>query len=145
MFEKIAAAVGAVKGLAGDAAEAGVEKCKAQLDELAAAAPALEQLGYRVGEIELEVGIPPRILIHMARESAPSAEAFQAVLANFAGRATVLSVLKLIHLAEWAQAKVPLRGRRYVGLVAELGLPPVVRLRYAPIDSEPAPTVQPKT
>src|SRR5262245_27167610 len=128
MFDRIKSAVGAVRELAQDAVEAGVEKSKAQLDELAAVAPALEQLGYRIGEIELAVSVPPSILVHMTRESAPSAEAFQAAQANFAGRSTILTVLKLIQLAEWTQAKVPLKGRRYVGLVAELGLPPVVRL-----------------
>src|SRR5437764_9234743 len=108
MFRRIRSAVGAVTGLAGDAMAAGVEKCKMPLDELAAAAPALEQLGYRVREIELELGISPRILIHLDRDHAPGAEAFQAAQANFAGRKTILTLLKLIQLAEWAQAKAPL-------------------------------------
>jgi hypothetical protein len=60
----------------------GVERVQAQVEEFSAAAQALEQVGYRLGEVELELSIPPRFIVHLHREAGVTDEAFQAVLAN---------------------------------------------------------------
>ena len=50
------------------------------------------------GEIELEFTLPPRIIVHLHRESSAHDEAFQAVMANNADNRTFCIVASLLHV-----------------------------------------------
>jgi hypothetical protein len=139
MFGKIKATAKAVAGRTGDVLAAGFEKLKGPVDELSAASPDLEQVGYQVAEIELECGLIPRVIVHLSRQFDAGPEAFQAALASHAGNRTFCSLVRLLRQAERVVGKVQFRGRRCTGLAVELGIPPCVRLRYAAPDPRPAP------
>ena len=131
MLDKIKSAARAVTDKVGDFVGAGWDRLKAQVDELAAASPALEQVGYRVGEIELELAFPPRLIVHLSRFADAHDEAFQAVLANHSGNATFCAVVRLLRQTNRMLGKVQIKGRRLREVEVSLGLPPAVRVKYA--------------
>jgi hypothetical protein len=131
MFDKIKQAAGAVTGTMTDVLGAGFEKLKGPLDELAGSSEALEKLGYRVGEIELEFSLPPRILVHLLRESVVHDEAFQAALANHADNRTFCLVVGLLRQTNRVVDRVPIKGRRLREVEVALGIIPSVKLKYA--------------
>jgi hypothetical protein len=134
MFGIIKAAAKAVVGKAGDTLVAGLVKLTGSLNELSAASPDLERVGYCVAEIELVGALPPRLVVHLTRGAHTHPEAFQAVLASHTGNKTIRAVVALLQQAERVARKIELKGRRCTGLVVELGLPPCVRLRYTPCE-----------
>jgi hypothetical protein len=131
MLDKIKKAAGAVTGTMTDALGAGFEKLKAPLDDLAGSSEALEQLGYRVGEIELEFSLPPRIILHLLREAVVSDEAFQAALANHAANRTFCLVAGLLRQTNRVVDRVQIKGRRMTEVEVSLGIIPSVKLKYA--------------
>ena len=92
MLDKIKSAAKAVADIAGDTVGAGFEKVKGPLNELSAGAPDLERVGYRVGEIEVVLTLPPRLVLYLSREAPATEEAFQALLANYANNQTMRTV-----------------------------------------------------
>jgi hypothetical protein len=77
MLGKIKGAAKAVASVAGGTLGAGFEMLKAPLEELSAASPELERIGYRVREIELVCALLPRIVVHLSREATVHDEPFQ--------------------------------------------------------------------
>jgi hypothetical protein len=131
MLGKIGQAAKAVTDKVGDVFGAGFDKVKAQLDELAAASGALAQVGYRFGDIDVEVSIPPRLTVHLIREHDATDEAFQAVLANNAGNRTFCIVVGLLRQANRLVSRVTIKGRRLHAVEVGLGLIPSIKLKYA--------------
>ena len=130
MLGKIKAAAQAVADLGNDTLAAAFTTLKGPLDELSAASGDLEQLGYRLREIELVCTLLPRIVVYLTREFAAREEAFQAVLANHANHRTVRTVVGLLQQTDRLLGKMELTGRRCTALAIELGVPPSVRLIY---------------
>jgi hypothetical protein len=139
MLDRIRGAAKAVTDKVGDVLGAGWDRLKGQIDELAAASPALGQIGYRIGEIDLEFTIPPRLVVHLARFADAGDEAFQAVLANHADNATFCAVVRLLRQTNRVLGRVQIKGRRLREVEVSLGLPPSVRARYAAPEDAPGP------
>src|SRR5262245_63725300 len=124
MLGKIKAAAKAVTDLAGDALTAGLGQVEASLAELSAASGDLEQLGYRLGQIELACTLPPRLIIYLARHGKAGKEAYQAVLAKHAEHTTVRTVVSMLQTADRLAEQIKWGDRRCSGLAIELGIPP---------------------
>ena len=139
MLRKIKDAAKAVASAAGETVGAGFEKLKGPLDELSAASPELERIGYRIREIELVCALLPRIVVYLTRECAVSEDVYQAVLAAHPENKTFRTIAGLLRQADRLLGKVELKGRRCTGLAVELGLPPCLRLMYTSDEPRGAP------
>jgi hypothetical protein len=142
MLDKIKRAANAVSGTMGDAVSAvsstvtdtissGFEKLQGPVNDLAAASDAMTKIGYRIGEIELEFTLPPRIIVHLHREASVHDEAFQAVLANNADNRTFCIVVAMLRQTNRVMDRVQIKGRRLHEVEVSLGLIPSVKLKYA--------------
>jgi hypothetical protein len=138
MLSSIMKAASAVSGTVTDAFGAGFEKLKGPLDDLASASDALGSLGYRIGDIELEFTLPPRIIVHLHREATVGDEAFQAALANHADNRTFCLVATLLRQTNRTVDRVQIKGRRLAEVEVALGLIPSVKLKYADVPARPS-------
>jgi hypothetical protein len=125
-------AVGAVSSTVSDAVSSGFEKLQGPLNDLAGTPEAMAKIGYRIGDIELEFTLPPKIIIHLHREAIVHDEAYQAVLANNADNRTFCIVVGLLRQTNRIIDKVQIKGRRLHAVEVSLGLIPSVKLKYAP-------------
>jgi hypothetical protein len=132
MLGKIKQAAQAVTGAVSDTVGNGLDKLQGQVEEFLAASQSLPHVGYRVGDIELEVSLPPRFIVHFSREGSAPDEAFQAVLANHRDNRTFCLVVNLLRQANRLLDKVKMPNRRLYDVEVSLGIIPGVRLRYAP-------------
>jgi hypothetical protein len=130
MLERIKGAAKSVKDKVGGLVGGGLDTLKGQVEELSDASPALAQLGYHLAEIDLELGILPRVVVHLGRDQAVTDEAFQAVLANHAEKRTFCILVGLLRQANALVDKVQFKGRCLSGVEVSLGLPPSLKLKY---------------
>jgi len=111
-------------------ASAGLGKAKACVEEVAAIAPDLAEIGYHVTSIELGCALSPTVTLYLNRTAAPPDEAFDALLARRTSSSTLRTLVTLLRQTEKIIAKFDLRDRRCASLAVELGIPPRVRLIY---------------
>lgn len=142
IFDKVKAAAQGLSDKAKEWVDAGIDKFKESLDALLALADRaeLDRVGYRLTDVEIEVSLTPRIVVFLDRTREVDDEAFAALLANHKDDSTVSTLLKALQQANAMDRRLRPRGRSMAGLRAELGVPPVLSLRY--IAAEP---VHPRT
>jgi hypothetical protein len=138
MFTQIKKAANAVAESMTDAVSAGFDKLQAPLNDLAATSDSLATIGYRLGDVELELTIPPRIAVHLHREKRVHDEAFQGVLANNQGNRTLCTVVRLLWQTNRVIDRMPLKGRQLHEVEIGLGLIPSVKLKYESAKEQPA-------
>jgi hypothetical protein len=140
-----ASAASAVASAAADAFNASIDRLKDWIEEVAAGSDQLEQVGYRLADLQLELSLSPRVIVELLKVSQASDEAFQAVLANNADRKTLCTLVRMAQQATRAERRLAVKGRRFEALEVELGFPPVARMRYAPVEeAETSPPAQPE-
>ncbi|MCI0463708.1 MAG: hypothetical protein L0Z62_42780 [Gemmataceae bacterium] len=130
-------AAGTVAGATGTLLNAGIDKLKEWVDEVSAASPLLKDVGFEVGDIQLELSLKPRVLVRLIRQADAPDEAFQAVLANHSGNKTLGILVRMIQQARRMEKRIPIKGRRFQSLEVEMGLPPAARMCYVECPEEP--------
>jgi len=136
VFDPIKNVVGGITGFAGDMYEAAVQKLQDRVAEVYAAAPVMREVGYRLVTVDVEMSLSPRIILHMVREFVAHEEQFQAAFANHRDSKTIWSVLKGLQQANALAPRLAPANRPLTGLELEVGLPPILRLKYGEPRSE---------
>lgn len=137
MFRWLKSAARGVAGTANDAVSAGLDTVSVPLSELYNACPTLERVGYRLGETEVAVTLPPRISATFHRVRVATAADYEAALATSSSSRTIRTVLGLLQRADHILERLPLAGRRCSAVILELTLVPSIRLIYTPPGSQP--------
>jgi hypothetical protein len=137
LIDRLKAKAGEV---AGDIFDAGVQKLKETIDEVHAFAPHFRKVGYRLEQLEVELSLSPRVILHLDRDFEATDEQFEAVLANAANQRTMSLVVKALYQANQLQSRLGLQASRFRGLEMEVGIPPVARMKY--VESAQAPGEQ---
>jgi hypothetical protein len=109
---------------------AGAEKLRGTLDDLAGLAPQIEKVGYHLTDLTLSLGLSPSVTLHLTRQFVADEEAFQAVRLNQPDGKTLSILLKTLEMVNSTQRRLELKNRAFKGVEVELGLPPVVRMKF---------------
>ena len=116
--------VGDPSGKVGDAILAVVK-------DLNDALPHLSKAGYTMDELEIEVGIPPKLIPHFSVDET-LAENTEQSLTDLEGNTVGYTLFKGLLKAVDLQQKIVIDGMSFVRIEIELGLIPAVRLSYKP-------------
>ena len=101
------------------------------INDLNDALPQLAKAGYTMTELEIEVGIPPKLIPHfnvdetLVENSAHS-------LAGLEGNKVGYTLFKALLKASDLQQKIVINEMSFARIEIELGLVPAVRLSYRP-------------
>src|SRR5688572_7269807 len=106
MFDKVKQVAASIAGKAGEWSNQNLEKLKASLDEMLEGSSSLHKVGYRLGDLELELALIPRAVIHLVREFEVPEEAFLGAFHDHAGNKTFCVVLKLLQQVNYVHRKV---------------------------------------
>ena len=101
----------------------------AVVNDLNDALPHLAQAGYIMNELEIEVGVPPKLIPHFTVDETLVENTEQSLTdleGNTVGYALFKALLKAVDL----QQKIVIDGMKYSCIEIELGLIPAVRLSY---------------
>src|SRR5262245_10989028 len=94
--------------VASDLASAGVQKLKDIIDEVHSFAPHLQEVGYRLLQLDVEFSLSPRVILHLDRDFEANEEQFAALLANHPNRKTMSLVVKALQQANHLQTRLGL-------------------------------------
>ena len=116
--------VGDPSGKVGDAILAVVK-------DLNDALPHLSKAGYTMDELEIEVGIPPKLIPHFSVDET-LAENTEQSLTDLEGNTVGYALFKALLKAADLQQKIVIDGMSFARIEIEFGLIPAVRLSYKP-------------
>ncbi len=110
--------------------EFGMDKVQRFLDEFNTTLPLLEAAGYRLVDLDIALGMPPRFApcFQLTRE-VPEAEQAEH-LAGLAEHKRAHMMLSTLYKTSALQAKLSVGALHAMGIVMELGAMPVTRIRY---------------
>ena len=114
--------VGDPSGKVGDAILAVVK-------DLNDALPHLSKAGYTMDELEIEIGIPPKLIPHFSVDET-LAENTEQSLTDLEGNTVGYALFKALLKAADLQQKIVINDMSFARIEIELGLIPAVRLSY---------------
>ena len=102
------------------------------LDDFNAATPSLKKAGYQLEEMEVEIGVPPKLIpsfsIYESQDESRD-EAAEELKTNRVGK----NILKGLNVARSLESKLKVRNMEFSHIEIEIGVVPTVKLRYRPI------------
>lgn len=99
------------------------------ISDLNDALPQLAKAGYTMDELEIEVGIPPKLIPHFTVDET-LVENNEHSLAGLEGNTIGYALFKALLKASDLQQKIVINGMSFACIEIELGLVPAVRLSY---------------
>ena len=112
-----------------DLAHAGVEKVRELLSLLNAAMPLLEEAGCRPSGVDVDVGLPPKVVANFAA-SEVSEEAIARITADNPEKSLACAILKALAKGARLQKVLEVGRLRASTLAVEIGLAPCLKLSF---------------
>jgi hypothetical protein len=119
------ATVGGLKEFSGDT----LSKTAARFNE---ALPYIERAGYDVTEIEVGLGLSPKVVPHLRMRELISEDEQASLLAETADKKLVNTILNSLFKASAARSKLKFRKFHFTDIELELSILPTVVLKFKP-------------
>ena len=108
----------------------GTEKLKMLFHEISKAPALIQDAGYELGEIEFELGVPPKLISHFNYEKTVSDEKKEELLTQTREDKLMNLLLKSLFKASALQSSLPMKNYSMFEVEIEIGLIPSVRLKF---------------
>lgn len=122
---------GHVTAKANELKDASLAKLAETLDDFNAALPVIREAGYTLSNVGIGIGLPPKVTASFLVSSEVSAETVERLMLEHAQRKFTLLLLKSLHQAWQLHTKIKIAGLKPRGLSVELGLIPIVSVKFA--------------
>jgi hypothetical protein len=106
------------------------EKMATLANDMIALAPIIETTGYRAKEINIGVGIPPRMIFHFEKFADISEEEIARILSEHADKKLLSVIVNTLVSADAFQKKITLGSFSFNEISIELGVPPEVNVKF---------------
>ena len=131
LIDKAKQAAADVKDKVGEPSDKVGDAIFAVINDLNETLPHLAKAGYTMNELEIEVGVLPKLIPHFTVDKMPVENTKQS-LTDLEGNTVGYALLKALLKATDLQQKIVIDGMSFTRIEIELGLVPVVRLSYKP-------------
>ena len=108
----------------------GEDKIKEVINNFNEARPFLEDAGYKLSGLQIEMGVPPKLTTEFECNNA-SEEKINSALESLKDNKVGLMVLKSLIKANGLQNGISLKGLKFSNIEIEVGLIPNVRLIFS--------------
>ncbi|HTA91252.1 MAG TPA: hypothetical protein VK745_16815 [Polyangiaceae bacterium] len=122
---------GHVTAKANELKDASLAKLAEMLDDFNASLPVIREAGYTLSGVDIGIGLPPKVTASFLVSSEVSPETFERLMAEHAQRKFTLLLLKSLHHAWQLHTKIKIVGLKPRGLSVDLGLIPVVSVKFS--------------
>jgi hypothetical protein len=112
--------------------EIGLAKMTESLNDFNAALPALREAGYILERVDVDLGVPPKIVANFSGGDTAPDERSEELLEGHAERSLTVLLLKSVKQATRLQSKINIKGMKPRGLSVEIGLTPKIVVRFVP-------------
>lgn len=106
------------------------EKIKEILAEFNDAIPAIKEIGYTVNEVEIELGLPPKIIPHFNKENDVDQETIDSVIDKYKDKKITSLVLSSLSKAASLQDGVHIGALKFAEVEIEIGVVPTVKIKF---------------
>ncbi|MBK7569750.1 MAG: hypothetical protein IPI31_18170 [Bacteroidetes bacterium] len=105
------------------------EKLTGFTNDLIALSPLIEKTGFRTKEINIGVGVPPRIIFHFEKFANVSKSDIEALLKQHEDKTMLKVIVTTLVSADEFQSKLTLGSFKFNEIDIELGVPPEVNVK----------------
>ena len=128
---------------ASEMTDLGLTKLNETMTELNASLPVLREAGYVIDGVTIKLGMPPKIVANFSGGGNVTQERVDALLAEHADRKLMALLVKSVYHATKLQSLVNVKGLRPTGVSVEIGLIPLVAVKFGRAPSgAPAPELE---
>ena len=110
--------------------EAGAEKINAPVNDILGIAPLIEETGFNMKDVSVDIGIPPGITLSFIKEKDIAPETVEKLLQDNKEKEILKLIVGALQKADAAQKSMNLQNYIFKGLSMRLGLPPDVSLKF---------------
>jgi hypothetical protein len=110
--------------------EMGLAKLNETLADFNAALPVLREAGYTLDGVNIDLGVPPKIVADFSGGGSMPDEKVEALLAENGDRSLTVLLLKSVQQATKLQSKLNIKGMKPCGLSVEIGLVPKIVVKF---------------
>ena len=111
----------------------GAEKVKGIVNDFIAITPLIERAGYQIVDLEIELGLIPKLIPHFKKIREVSDTEKQEVLDELQGKRLMSMLVTALFKSDSFQSNLNLNNYRYTGIEVEIAALPAVRLKYRKI------------
>ena len=122
---------GDLKDKAGDLQNAGIDKIKDFMNDLNDMIPVLQEIGFRMNEVEVELGLPPKVVPHFEQTEVIEQEKIDEVLAKYKDQKITSLILSSLLKAATLKESVKIGDLKFSEVEIELGAIPSVNVKFA--------------
>jgi preprotein translocase subunit SecD len=113
-----------------EAMDASFTKVTSLLDDLNAALPVLQEAGYPVDLVEIELGLSPKVNIRFSTKMGVKEDRFNSLIEEHAEHKMTITLLNSLAKAKSLQSRIRVAGCKPKGIEIKIGLMPEVALRF---------------
>ena len=116
-----------------DIKESSIEKIGHLVNDILGLAPLIEVSGFNMRDINVEVGIPPGIVIAFVKEKDVDAETINKLLEENKDKEMLKLIVRALQKADTMQREMNLSHYKFQGLSMKIGVPPDLSLKFSRI------------
>jgi hypothetical protein len=128
--DQASATASAISEQAAKLRDASANKALEAIDAFNAALPLVHEAGYDLGEVSVELGIPPKVVASFTVSHEVSAEQFERLIEAHAERKFAILLLNALREAWKLQSRIKIIGMTPRGMSVELGFTPSVTIKF---------------
>ena len=110
--------------------EAVSQKIKAVIDDFIEAAPLIEEAGFRIRDLEIELGVIPKLIPHFEKLTDTDESNRLAIVERVKDKKIILLLLKALFKADNFQKSLNMGNLEFAGIEIDITAIPAVRLVY---------------
>lgn len=129
--EKVKAAVGSVADKIAELKDNGAEKIMEYFNEMTASFPLIEESGFQVDSINVDIALPPDISIALHKKKEVPRETIEKLIEENEDKKMLVIILRALLTADSMQQKITLNKFAFTCVSVKLGIPPAVSLKYS--------------
>lgn len=127
---RAADAKGQITEQAAGMSEMGLTRLNETLADFDAALPALREAGYTLDGVNIDLGVPPKIVANFSGGGSLPDEKLEALLSENGERSLTVLLVKSVQQATKLQSKLNIKGMKPRGLSVEIGLVPRIVVKF---------------
>lgn len=114
----------------------GAEKVKNVVNDFISITPLIERAGYQIVDLEIELGLIPKLIPHFKKTREVNEDEKELVLEELKEKRLMSMLVNALFMSDNFQSSLNLSNYRYTGIEVEITALPAVRLKYQKILSE---------
>lgn len=121
---------GQVVAKAGELKDAGLSQLLSTVEDFNASLPVLREAGYTLSEVEITIGLPPKVTASFVVSEEVSGEAIEQLLTTHADKKLTVLLVRSLHQAWQLHTRVKIGNLRPNALSIDIGLIPEVSVKF---------------